>query len=569
MGRIHRYGQRHDPVVIINLVAGKTREGRVIKVLLEKLEAIRKELRSDKVFDVVGRLFEGVSLRAYLESAVTDEGADQAARQLTGKLTPEQVAALAAREQRLYGAGGDVRAELPRLQADVGQEAYRRLLPGYIRRFVEAAAPLLGLTLQRSEVPETTNAFPAEDVFALRPARPGALDPFWPALAAYPAEQRERFTVYPPSAANQAIFLRPGEPFFDTLCAYISGLLVGEALRGAVFLDPVADALYTFHLGIVTVTRRADPALSALARAEELEVRLVAVRQAGDGSIAPCGVEQLLLLRGGNGLPPAGIPFVAEAETRLGRVQTYAHDQIAGALATAHREALLASLAEREDFLRRGYDYQQAELAAARARYSEKAREGDARAKSEVTRLRQRQAAVETRRQEALAALRREPELIAPGAVTWLAHALVIPSTDPEERQRFDAAVEAIAVKVAWAHEAAAGAIVRDVSTPELARTVGLGDHPGYDLLSRRPDGEERAIEVKGRAGLGQVEVTENEWARACNLGGHYWLYVIYDCATPQPRLVRVQDPFRQLIAQAKGSMLLAVKEILDAAEEA
>ena len=38
MGRIHRYGQRHDPVVIINLVAGKTREGRVIKVLLEKLE---------------------------------------------------------------------------------------------------------------------------------------------------------------------------------------------------------------------------------------------------------------------------------------------------------------------------------------------------------------------------------------------------------------------------------------------------------------------------------------------------------------------------------------------------
>ena len=109
MGRIHRYGQRHDPVVIINLVAGKTREGRVIKVLLEKLEAIRKELRSDKVFDVVGRLFEGVSLRVYLECTVTDEGAELAARQLTGKLTPEQVAALAAREQRLYGDGGDVR----------------------------------------------------------------------------------------------------------------------------------------------------------------------------------------------------------------------------------------------------------------------------------------------------------------------------------------------------------------------------------------------------------------------------------------------------------------------------
>ena len=60
MGRIHRYKQKHDPVIIINLVAGKTREGRVMKTLLEKLERIRKELGNDKVFDVIGRLFEGV-----------------------------------------------------------------------------------------------------------------------------------------------------------------------------------------------------------------------------------------------------------------------------------------------------------------------------------------------------------------------------------------------------------------------------------------------------------------------------------------------------------------------------
>ena len=44
MGRIHRYGQKHDPVFILNLVAAKTREGRVMKTLLDKLERIRKEL---------------------------------------------------------------------------------------------------------------------------------------------------------------------------------------------------------------------------------------------------------------------------------------------------------------------------------------------------------------------------------------------------------------------------------------------------------------------------------------------------------------------------------------------
>ncbi len=71
MGRIHRFGQKHDAVYIFNLMAGKTREGRVMKTLLEKLEKIRKELGSDKVFDVIGRLFEGVSLRGYMEQVIT------------------------------------------------------------------------------------------------------------------------------------------------------------------------------------------------------------------------------------------------------------------------------------------------------------------------------------------------------------------------------------------------------------------------------------------------------------------------------------------------------------------
>src|SRR5438552_1098439 len=83
-------------------------EHRVLRTLLDKLERIRRELNSDKVFDVVGRLFEGVSLREYLEQALTDEGADAVRRRIEGTLTKEQVAALEEREKRLYGDGGDV-----------------------------------------------------------------------------------------------------------------------------------------------------------------------------------------------------------------------------------------------------------------------------------------------------------------------------------------------------------------------------------------------------------------------------------------------------------------------------
>lgn len=121
-----------------------------------------------------------------------------------------------------------------------------------------------------------------------------------------------------------------------------------------------------------------------------------------------------------------------------------------------------------------------------------------------------------------LALLKAEASLIVPGEVGMVAHALVLPTDDPEERKRYDADVEAIAVRLARVHEEAAGATVHDVSRPELARLAGLNDWPGFDLHSLRPasirgPAEKRAIEVKGCARSGGVEVSENEWAKACN----------------------------------------------------
>ena len=41
----------------------------------------------------------------------------------------------------------------------------------------------------------------------------------------------------------------------------------------------------------------------------------------------------------------------------------------------------------------------------------------------------------------------------------------------------------------------------------------------------------------------------DNEWKQANHLGDEYWLYVVLDCATPNPRLFRVRDPFRTFVA--------------------
>lgn len=96
---------------------------------------------------------------------------------------------------------------------------------------------------------------------------------------------------------------------------------------------------------------------------------------------------------------------------------------------------------------------------------------------------------------------------------------------------------------------------------------MSLPDNPGFDLLSIWPGNGKRSIEVKGRAGTGDIEVSANEWAKACNMRQSYWLYAVYDCATPSPRLVRVQDPFGNLLARAKGSMLIGARQILDVSE--
>jgi hypothetical protein len=82
-----------------------------------------------------------------------------------------------------------------------------------------------------------------------------------------------------------------------------------------------------------------------------------------------------------------------------------------------------------------------------------------------------------------------------------------------------------------------------------------------------RPAGEGRAIEVKGRAAIGDIELTENEWAKACNPRERYWLYVVYECASAHPRLLRVQDPFANLLIRAKGGVIIDEREILGAAD--
>ena len=90
-----------------------------------------------------------------------------------------------------------------------------------------------------------------------------------------------------------------------------------------------------------------------------------------------------------------------------------------------------------------------------------------------------------------------------------------------------DDEIERIAVEVAIRHEEARGWVVESVEA----------ENRGFDLISRRPHPEDpktfievRFIEVKGRAGVGEIALSANEYKTAERLKDDYWLYVVFNC---------------------------------------
>ena len=565
MGRIHRYGQKRD-VRVVNLVAGATHEGRVLKVLLDKLESVRRALRSDKVFDVIGRLLENVSIREYMTAALARERERGALDDLDRAVSVAAVRGIVAREAKVYGAAGEVAPRLDGMRRELDRERYLHLLPAYVRLFVESAARKLGIGIEGD----------LDGTFSLVPVAPGSLDPLLPALEGYPPPLRERLRIRRPDAGETCIWLHPGEPVFDALCARVIDVFSHDARRGAIFIDPRADEPALWYLAAASIEEDAStvavageppPGAAAVEAARHtLESRLLSLRQgAADEVPAEHPPDALLVLHGAPGVAPGSVPLASRAAAMRAGASVHVERHLSRVL-EARRTAWSAELPERRRRVNVSFDLQSAALA---KRRSELARAAAESAEPDIAALKCEQAALAGARVRVLRDLDGAPDRIVARPVRFLAHALALPPPPDGDVERMDERVEAIAVRVAAQAEADRGAEVQDVSTPEKARAAGLADWPGFDLLSRCPDGTERSIEVKGRAGRAAVTMELNEWKQACNLGERYWIYVVFCCATPTPQLYRVQDPFRSLLAseRAATAFTITVGNIVKAAD--
>ncbi|MFZ5916063.1 MAG: helicase-related protein [Chloroflexota bacterium] len=527
MGRIHRYGQEHD-CLIYNFVAVNTREGRVLNRLLLRLDEIRKELGIDQVFDVVGEIFPSNRLdHLFREMYQQRTNVPSIEARIVEEVNPERFRAIT--ESALEGlAKRDLNMAV--ITGKSAEARERGLVPEVIEAFFLRASPLAGLLPQQVR----------KDSHVYRVGRiPRHLLPLG-------ARQEERFgrlgREYARIVFEKALlaqdatheWVTPGHPLFEVVREYVAGQTADDLRRGVVLHDLNTEEPYRLDLFAASIKD---------GRGRTIHRKIFVARTAMDGALS---IRQPTLFADLMPAPAAEIPKAPGDSNLPGR------DEIEHALVEQALQPLLEQVAaERgrelktirshvEISLNELIHRQNLQLADLILRQQQPdAPSGlaglTAQAEAHLDELNNR---LETRRAE----LEQESHFTI-GDIQRLGRAWVLPHPErcsPElAPMRYDAGIERLAVEVATRHEEERGCVVQSV---EL-------ENRGFDLISRRPHPhdaasftEVRFIEVKGRAGVGHVLLSRNEYHMAQRLGDEYWLYVVYDCAA-EPELHTIQNP--------------------------
>ena len=517
MGRIHRYGQRHD-CLIFNFVAINTIEGRVLQRLLEKLQQIRDALDDDAVFNVVGEVLPA----AHIERVLRDYYA--------GRL-------------------GDVDLE-DRLLKDVDEGHFRAICQTALEGLASKKLNLDMLIERRARaqerrvVPEAIARFikeSAENVpYPLKPVSqlPHAFDPGRtpPALKKFEREPSWKLSTlagrYPRLSADRDTaeehnleWVTPGHPLFEALRRHSLALGRDAFAKGACFhsLEHDAPARLDFYQARV---------VDGLGHV--IHERLFAFELTDDGSPRLRELDALGNLSPTD--PPGTLPPVAAAPE---------------ATAWLNEEALHPFLeevrAERLAEVDRIAEHVELSLTEVLQRIDEEIGRAAEEVENNVTGAEGRLAQAETRHAEVLARRdRRRDELNRQKGLTLqgverLASVLILPHPERESpevrRLRPNPETEMTAMRVVMEYEEAEGRKVYDVHEKNL----------GYDVTSLDlATGELRLIEIKGLgAAKGTILLTPNERRVAEDRRDCYWLYVVTSCNTTPELQEPVKDPAR------------------------
>jgi superfamily II DNA or RNA helicase len=521
LGRIHRYGQDRE-VFMFNLVANNTREGRVLEAVLQKLERMRVEMGTDRVYDVIGERFVNAELETLIRDAVTNRRMfDDIIASLNEAIPEDAVETINnAALRTLATKYVNVAAMLNRRQ----QAKENRLTPAFIRVFFLGAFESLfpGRVEQR-----------ADDYWRIRHVH-ADLRNVPPELAlkyGKPAEQYLQFTFDIEESKRSGVeFVGPGHALFEALSHLVLKRFSEDLDQGAIFIDPDNR-----REGLVwLVEAKVNDGLSA-----DVGRQLFAVYQAADGvtfeSLQPSIFLDFGIPEQAIQVPETIRALVKNQGPMLGwsirELFAPYSQQIAARRATEIeivRRYLRESfdvLIARSDGMLMDYEHKQSTGKDMRIKIIEEDRRNED--------LRQRKSA---------RLARADRESIISLSDTRVVGIAAILSTQPNigggTDMHRDDEVERAAIAHVLTYEAAHGRIAEDLSPQKLP----------YDIRSTSADGlgNTRYIEVKGRAGMGGVEISEREWLTAENMADDYWLYIVTDAKT-RPSLKIIRNPVQNL----------------------
>jgi superfamily II DNA or RNA helicase len=530
MGRIHRYGQDKD-CLILNFVSTNTREGRVLQKLFERIRKIEDDLdpkRTGAVFNVLGDVFSANQLERMLRDMYT--------RNLTEEVIKsrivEQVDTDRFRKITHSALEGLAKREL-NLSAILGKSAEakeRRLVPEVVEDFFLQAAPISGIypkdgqkgrhVYRIGRVPRTL--WPIGELLE---GRFGKLGRDYKQIAF-----DKKYLTDDPTLD----WVTPGHALFEAVREDVWNRVQDDLIKGSIFFDinrssPARLDVFgaairdgrgnVLHRRLFVVQAEMDGQLSVRQPTLFLDLAVT-----GDGSQAPGNpalpelpaVENVLIEQALN-------PFLQEiASQREHEIATIAK----------HVEISLNALIDRQNL-------HMAELL-------EQQQKGDvspllaANIKSTEDRLDELNSRLERRRVE----LKQESHC----TISDIRHhgrAWVLPH--PERNSPGivvmvrDDEIERLAIRTVTAYEEARGWNVETVER----------ENRGFDLISRRSHPEDpqtamevRFIEVKGRSSVGEVALSTNEYKTAERLRQDYWLYAVFNCGS-KPEIHIVQDPVR------------------------
>ncbi len=534
MGRIHRYGQAHD-VHVYNLVAQNTREGSVIKTVLEKLDVMREQMGTDRVYDVIDDLLEDVPLVELIQRAIDTENGDEATIEAQRKVqTASQQRAedlIALQKKSSLASKLDLRAA--RELRDASDE--RRLQPLFIQRFFERAWRALSGSIRED------GNYPVYYLGSV----PSELRELSGELRKSLPEKYETPFVFDKSllsiASKQPVpertkLMGPGHPLFEAIIHWAIKEGREAFAQGTILIDP--NIAKPMRLWLVKSTIE-DGRVSVTQPLAHEQLNAVVADHMGTRKVSPAYLLTCVAPTESSEMPD--LPEISRDE-----IQAWAYDEVTEKQLAQVRKDRKNEVELRREYLTTAFTELIMELQEDLNALQRNMLFGDEN-ETEREAVQKRIDDLKQRKVERLAELD-EMMVLTANLPEVLTQATVIPDpvatleTDPDSpgkgvAMRRDDEVEAIAMKVVMAYERSRGWIPYDVHND--------GEH--YDIRSESSGGEKRYIEAKGRAQSGPVMLTGPELDKLEQLGQRAWLYIVTFCKGQKPKLQLIQDPIPKL----------------------